>query len=133
VTAALLGVAGAVVFLYAAFVGWLVVAGRRRHLRAVLGFVPDCAVCFRRLVGDERVPRSCKLVLIALLGYLAVPFDLVPDFIPVAGQLDDAVVVVMALRWVFRRAGEEAVRESWPGPSASLGVLLRVTGTRVAG
>src|SRR5947199_9384971 len=79
-----LGVALAV---YAAFVAWLVVAGRRGDARAVAGFVPDCVVLFRRLLADERVPRRRKWLVSALIGYLAMPFVLVPYFIPVARQI----------------------------------------------
>jgi uncharacterized membrane protein YkvA (DUF1232 family) len=94
-------------------------------LRAVARFVPDCLILFRRLLGDPRVPRRHKLLLGALAGYLALPFDLIPDFIPVLGQLDDAVVVVLGVRAVLRAAGADLVREHWPGPPQSLELLLR--------
>jgi uncharacterized membrane protein YkvA (DUF1232 family) len=119
------GVAVTVV-VYAALVAWLLVTGRRQDARAVAGFVPDCLVLFRRLVADDRVPRRSKLLLVALIGYLAMPFDLVPDFIPVAGQLDDAIVVALVLRTVLRSAGPDLVREHWPGPAVSLDALLRL-------
>ena len=80
---------------------------------------------FRRLLGDQRIPRRRKLVLGLLLAYLAMPLDLVPDFIPVAGQLDDAIIVVLVLRSVLRAGGPELVREHWPGPRESLEVVLR--------
>ena len=99
----------------------------RADARAVAGFVPDCAVLFSRLLRDPRVPRRRKLILAALVGYLALPFDLVPDFIPVAGQLDDALVVALALRSVAR-GSREVLREHWPGSAAGLALLLRLTG-----
>lgn len=111
---------------WAVFVLALVVAGRRADARALASFIPDCVVLFRRLLGDDRVPRSRKLIVLALIGYLALPFDLVPDFIPVAGLLDDAIVVALALRLVLRAGGPELLREHWPGPPASLNVLLRL-------
>jgi len=111
---------------YAAFVVYLLSAGRREDARALAGFVPDCVVLFRRLLGDERVPRRVKLLVGALIGYLVLPFDLVPDFIPVAGQLDDAIIVTLVLRIVLRSGGPELLREHWPGPAASLDVLLRL-------
>ena len=103
---------------------------RRERLRALAGFVPDCAVLFGRLLRDPRVARGRKLALAGLVGYLALPFDLVPDFLPVVGQLDDAVLVALVLRGVVRRQ-PELVREHWPGPEASLNVLLRLAGGRV--
>ncbi len=122
---ALIGLAATLV-LYLGFVGALVVAGRHGSARAVAGFVPDCIVLFRRLLADARVPRSRKLVLWALIAYLALPIDVVPDFIPVAGQLDDVVIVVLALRLVLR-SGRDVVTELWPGPPASLALILRLT------
>ena len=112
--------------LYAAFVAWLFAMGRREDARALAGFVPDCVVLFRRLLQDERVPRRSKLLLGALIAYLAMPVDLVPDFIPVAGQLDDVIVVVFVLRRVLRAGGPELLREHWPGPAVSLQALLRL-------
>jgi uncharacterized membrane protein YkvA (DUF1232 family) len=116
----------AVVIAYGTFVGGLALAGRSAHVRAVAGFVPDCIVLFRRLLGDSRMPRRHKALLVALLGYLALPFDVVPDFIPVAGQLDDAVVVALTLRAILRGAGLEMIEEHWPGPRSSLSVILKL-------
>lgn len=104
----------------------LVLGGRRAEAAAAARFVPDCVVLFRRLVGDPRVPRSRKVVLVAMLGYLALPLDIVPDFIPVAGQLDDAILVVAVLRHVLRGAGPELLTEHWPGPAESRAVLARL-------
>jgi uncharacterized membrane protein YkvA (DUF1232 family) len=98
--------------------------GRRATARAIAGFVPDALVLVGRLVRDPRLPRRHKVLLGLLAAYLALPFDLVPDFIPVAGQLDDVVVVVLVLRLVVRGGGEELVRELWPGPDESLRVVL---------
>jgi uncharacterized membrane protein YkvA (DUF1232 family) len=119
--------------LYAALVLGLVVAGRRSQAGAVARFVPDCAVLFRRLMADRRVPRRHKAVLALLVAYLAMPFDLIPDFIPVAGQLDDAILVALVLRSLLRDAGPELVRDHWPGPDESLGAILRLAGARRAG
>ena len=112
--------------LYAAFVLALVVLGRRSDAAAVARLIPDCVRLFRRLLADRRVPRGRKLVLIGLLGYLVLPFDLVPDFIPVAGQLDDAVMVVLALRIVLRGAGPELLAEHWPGPASTGNLIARL-------
>ena len=101
--------------------------GDPEYIKELAGFVPDCVVLFRRLVGDPRVPRRRKVLLVALVGYLAMPFDLIPDFIPVAGQLDDAILVAVVLRLVLRSNGPGLVREHWPGPRSSLDVVLRLT------
>jgi uncharacterized membrane protein YkvA (DUF1232 family) len=110
---------------YLALVVGLIVSGRRRHVRAVAGFVPDCIVLFRGLITDVRVPRANKLMLGACLGYLALPIDLVPDFVPVAGQLDDAIVVALTLRAVLRAGDPQLLAEHWPGPRSSLSLLTR--------
>jgi uncharacterized membrane protein YkvA (DUF1232 family) len=121
----LLIVAACILVTYAAFIVALIVAGRRRDARAVARFIPDCIVLVRRLVGDPRVPPRHKLLLGALVGYLALPIDLVPDFIPVAGHVDDVLVTVLALRVVLRAGGSELLREHWPGPESSLAFVLR--------
>ena len=116
--------------LYAGLVLALVLAGRRTDARALAGFIPDCIVLFRSLLGDPRVPRSRKIVIVALIGYLVMPIDLVPDFIPVAGQLDDAIIVAFVLRLALRSGGPSLLREHWPGPPSSLDVVSRLAGLR---
>jgi uncharacterized membrane protein YkvA (DUF1232 family) len=116
------------VAIYAAAVLALVAAGRHSQARAFARFVPDCAVLFKRLVGDDRVPRRHKLLLAVLAVYLASPIDLVPDFIPVAGQLDDAILAGLVLRSLVRAAGPGTIRDHWPGPDESLRAVLRLAG-----
>ena len=118
--------------LYGLFIWWLLIAGRREDARALAGFIPDCLMLFRRLLADERVPRRRKLVLVATIAYLVMPFDLVPDFIPVAGQLDDAILVALVLRSVLRAGGPNLLREHWPGPPSSLNAMLRLAYGRSA-
>lgn len=132
----LVGLALVVVF-YATFVGWLLLSGRRSAARALAGFIPDCIVLFRRLLADRKVGRWRKLLIGGLLVYLALPFDLVPDFIPVAGQLDDALMVALVLRTVLRGGGTALLQEHWPGPKSSLRVVAtlsygRETGARLS-
>jgi len=106
----------------------LLLVGRREEARALATFIPDCIVLVSRLLRDERVPRRRKLLLVAVAGYLALPFDLIPDFIPIAGQLDDVLVVAFVLRRFLRSGGEPLVREHWPGPEQSLRLVLRAAG-----
>lgn len=128
----LFAVAGAGLALYLVLVAVLLVMGRRTSARALAGFIPDCLVLLRRLLSDERMPRLRKLVLLALLGYLALPVDLIPDFVPIVGQLDDVIVAALALRYVLRSGGPEMLREHWPGPEASLATVMRVAYGREA-
>jgi uncharacterized membrane protein YkvA (DUF1232 family) len=118
----------AILVAYAGLLGALVVLGRSAEARAFARFIPDSVVLFRRLLSDPRVSRGRKLLLLALVAYLALPFDVVPDFIPVAGQLDDAILVALVLRTVLRSAGPDVVREHWPGPEPSLDAVLRHAG-----
>ena len=111
---------------WAGFVIWLVALGRRGDARALATFIPDCIVLVTHLSRDRRVPPRRKLLLLGLAGYLALPFDLVPDFIPVAGQLDDAIIVALVLRHFIRSGGEPLLRELWPGPEKSLTLILRL-------
>jgi uncharacterized membrane protein YkvA (DUF1232 family) len=116
------------VAVYALGVAGLLVAARREDAAALAWFVPHCLVLFRRLLADPRVPRSRKWMLGALLAYLALPIDLVPDFLPVVGQLDDAILVGLVLRRLVRSTGPGLVTELWPGPERSLRALLRAAG-----
>jgi uncharacterized membrane protein YkvA (DUF1232 family) len=116
---------GAVLMAYALVILTFVVAGRRGDARAIARFVPDCVVLFARLLRDERLPRRQKVLVAALIPYLASPIDLIPDFIPIAGQLDDAVLVALVLRRIVRR-NPRLVHELWPGPPSSLTFILRI-------
>ncbi|WP_205695558.1 YkvA family protein [Conexibacter sp. SYSU D00693] len=120
----------AVLGVYVLFVAGLVVAGRAEAARALAGFVPDCARLVAGLARDPAVPRVRRWSLVALALYLASPLDLVPDVIPVAGQLDDAILLAVALRGVVRSAGTAAVRRHWHGPEAGLRVVLALARSR---
>jgi len=87
--------------------------------------VPDCVVLFKRLLQDPRVPRRAKAALLVVLPYLAMPFDLIPDFIPVVGQLDDVLLIMAVFGYVTRSAGRELIEELWPGSPRGLQVVLR--------
>jgi uncharacterized membrane protein YkvA (DUF1232 family) len=113
---------------YVVAVAALIAAGRREDARALAGFIPDCAVLVSRLARDRRISRPRRAALWLVLAYLAFPLDLVPDFLPGIGQLDDAVVLGLALRLVVHGGGTGIVREAWPGPEASLTLVLRAAG-----
>ena len=112
--------------LYALFLLGLLAAGRGPEARALARLVPDCLVLARGLLGDRDVPARCKLALGLLVVYLASPIDLVPDFLPVIGVLDDAIVVALTLRWILRVAGPDRVRRHWRGTPRGLELVLRV-------
>jgi uncharacterized membrane protein YkvA (DUF1232 family) len=111
--------------LYALLILALVAGSRQWDVRVIARMVPYCAILFKRLLGDPRVPRRWKVASGFALVYLAMPFDLVPDFIPLAGQLDDAILVALVLRGLLRSAGPLLLRQHWPGPAALLVPLER--------
>jgi uncharacterized membrane protein YkvA (DUF1232 family) len=117
--------AAVLVVVYGALVVALVVGSRQWDIRVIARLVPYCAILFKRLLADPRVPRRWKLWSAFALVYLALPFDLVPDFIPLLGQLDDAILVALVLRGLLRSAGPLLLREHWPGPAALLVPLER--------
>jgi uncharacterized membrane protein YkvA (DUF1232 family) len=96
--------------------------------REALRLLPDVVRLLRRLTADPQLPRGVRVRLVLLLGYLLLPIDLVPDFIPVLGYADDAIVVALALRSVVRRAGPDALARHWPGTAEGLAVVHRLAG-----
>ena len=104
----------------------LAVAGRRTAAREVATLLPNLARLFKGLIGDPRVPRSSKAMLLFGAAWIASPIDLIPEFIPFLGPLDDAVVAALILRRIVRTAGREVVEEHWRGDPATIARLLRV-------
>jgi uncharacterized membrane protein YkvA (DUF1232 family) len=98
------------------------------RLKEALRLLPDLLRLLRRLAGDSTLPRGVRVRLGLLLAYLAMPFDLIPDFIPVLGYADDAIIITAVLRSVVRRAGLDAVRRHWPGTDDGFAVLSRLAG-----
>ena len=97
-------------------------------LRDAVRLVPDLLRLLKRLATDKTLPRGVRVRLWLLLGYLAMPIDLVPDFIPVLGYADDVVVVAIVLRSVVRAAGPEALERHWPGTPEGLRVVRTLCG-----
>jgi uncharacterized membrane protein YkvA (DUF1232 family) len=123
----LAGVVGGVLLLWLALIVALWI-GRPDELRVreALRLLPDLVRLLRRLAADSTLPRGVRVRLWLLLAYLALPFDLVPDFIPVIGYADDVVIVAFALRSVTRRAGSEALDRHWPGSADGLRAVRRL-------
>lgn len=99
-------------------------------LKEAMRILPDLLRLLRRQAGDRTLPRGVRVRLGLLLAYLAIPFDLIPDFIPVLGYADDAIIVTLVLRSVVRRAGLEAVEQHWPGTPDGFAALCRLTGIK---
>ena len=119
---------GVVVCVYAVGVLALVLAGRRTAAREVAMLLPNLAVLFKGLIRDPRVPRGSKMLLVLGAVWIASPIDLIPEFLPVVGPLDDAVVASLVLRHLLKRAGPEVVREHWQGDPRTIGLILRAAG-----
>jgi uncharacterized membrane protein YkvA (DUF1232 family) len=106
---------------------WLV-RPRGVPARVVVATVPDVLRLLRGLVTDRTVPLDVRLVLVGLIAWIASPIDLIPEFVPVIGPLDDVVVAIAALRYVRRRLGIDALRARWRGSDEGFAVLTRVIG-----
>ena len=126
-----LAVLGALVAVWLVFVVALVVARPRGGLlRESLRILPDLVRLLTRLARAPDLPRGVRVRLGLLLGYLALPVDLVSDFVPVLGYADDAIVVVLVLSSVVRRVGVEPLRAHWPGSDDGFTTLCRLAGLR---
>jgi uncharacterized membrane protein YkvA (DUF1232 family) len=113
----------------------LIVLARRLPpgiLRDLAAFIPDCVTTVRRLRKDPRVPRQAKLAVLFAGLWLANPIDLIPEFIPVIGPLDDIVVVALCLRYAGRQVPREVILAAWPGDPRLLERLLGPAGDRPA-
>jgi uncharacterized membrane protein YkvA (DUF1232 family) len=102
---------------------------RDARLGDLLRTVPDLVRLVRNLLGDRGVPLGARLALVGLLAWLINPIDLVPEFIPILGPLDDVVVAVLVLRYVRRRVGLEELRRRWPGTPEGFALLSGIIGS----
>ncbi|WP_309410086.1 DUF1232 domain-containing protein [Glutamicibacter sp. PS] len=117
---------GLLVFWLTLIVALVLVRPRGDLLREALRLLPDLLRLLRRVAADRALPRGVRVRIVLLMLYLALPIDLVPDFLPVIGYADDAIIVVLVLRQVVRRAGIDAVRAHWPGSADGFAALVRL-------
>jgi uncharacterized membrane protein YkvA (DUF1232 family) len=108
----------------------LAVAGKRTAARELATFLPNLLLLFRGVMKDPRCPRRSKALLLFAAAWIASPIDLIPEFIPFLGPLDDAVVAALVLRHILKKAGPDVIRDHWRGDPATLDRLLRVSGIR---
>jgi uncharacterized membrane protein YkvA (DUF1232 family) len=112
--------------LWASLIVALVVSGRKGAAREVAAFLPNLVLLFRGLATDPRVPRRAKAALVVGGIYLAMPIDLVPDFIPIAGQADDAIIAAALLRFVLASTERSVLYEHWHGDPRTLDRVLAI-------
>ena len=126
----LLAIVVSIVALWAALVVvfWLL-RPKGVSTRELLHIIPDSLRLIRGLVGDRATPLDVRLVLLGLLAWIVSPIDVIPEFIPVLGPVDDVVVAVVAMRYVRRRLGSGELRRRWPGSDETFATLSRVIGS----
>jgi uncharacterized membrane protein YkvA (DUF1232 family) len=124
------GLAVAIVAVWALLllVFWLL-RPRDVPVREVVRVIPDVLRLLRTLVTDTTVPLDARLVLVGLIAWIVSPIDLIPEFIPGLGPLDDVVVAIVAMRYVRRRIGIDGIAARWTGTADGLRLLIRVIGT----
>jgi len=126
---ALISLAVGALLAWAALVVLLLLARPKGSLiKEAIRLLPDTIRLLRRLAADGALPRGIRIRLWLLFVYLALPIDLIPDFLPVIGYADDAIIVCLVLRSIVRRAGPDAIRRNWPGTEEGLRVLWQVAG-----
>lgn len=128
---------GVLVSLVALWVACLVVFWLFRPkgvpVREIVAVTPDVLRLLRALITDRTVPWDVRIVLIGLVAWILSPIDLIPEFIPVLGPLDDVVVAIVAFRYVRRRVGIGALERRWPGTPDGFALLRRIIGTDAGG
>jgi len=120
---------GAIITLGVMITSWALLALLARALppglaRDLMRYLPDCVTAIRRLRGDPRVPGRAKAAVVFAAVWVLSPIDLIPEFLPVIGPLDDVIVVALALRYAARRVPREAILEAWPGSPDMIERLL---------
>jgi uncharacterized membrane protein YkvA (DUF1232 family) len=124
-----LGVVGGLIVVWLLFIALLwVLRPRDMRLSQAVRIVPDLLRMVRSLITNGSTPLGVRVALIGLMAWLVNPIDLIPEFIPVLGPLDDVVVAVLVLRYVRRRLGENELRSRWPGTPEGFALLRSVLG-----
>ena len=127
----LVGVAISLAVLWLALIVALLVARPKGDtLKELLRILPDTLRLIRRLAGDRGLPRPVRARLWLLMVYLAMPIDVIPDFIPILGHVDDAILTALVLRSVVKSAGLEVLTRQWPGTEEGLAALVRLAGLK---
>lgn len=122
-----LGIAGGLILIWAVLVAALWLTRPDDYdVKEALRLLPDLLRLIKRLAADPDTPRGVRIRLALLLVYLALPIDLIPDFIPVLGYADDAIIVALVLRSTTRHAGADALAKHWPGTPEGLASLKRL-------
>lgn len=121
-------VIGTLLAVWVVALGALMIAGRRLSVARLVRAVPDLLALLRGLLRDPRVPRRSKLWVGVTIAWVLSPIDLIPEFLPVIGPLDDIVIVVLVLRHLVRSTPAAVIQEHWRGDPALLAKALRLAG-----
>jgi uncharacterized membrane protein YkvA (DUF1232 family) len=125
-----IGIGVGILLVWAALMALLwIFRPRDTNLGELIRLVPDLLRLVRSLIGDRSVPLGARVALVGLLAWLISPIDLIPEFIPVLGPIDDVVVAVLVLRYVRRKVGLEGLRQRWPGTADGFALLSRIVGS----
>jgi uncharacterized membrane protein YkvA (DUF1232 family) len=128
-TGSLIAIVVSLIVLWAAVIALLwILRPRDVGARALVRVVPDVLRLLRAIITDRSAPLDVRVVLVGLVAWIISPIDLIPEFVPVLGPLDDVVVAVLALRYTRRRMGADALRERWPGTDDGFALVTRVIG-----
>jgi uncharacterized membrane protein YkvA (DUF1232 family) len=125
-----LSVLGLALAVLAASYGALALLARRLPpglLRDLVAFIPACVTTARRLRAHPEVPTRAKVALLVAIVWTVSPIDLIPEFLPIIGPLDDIVVIALAIRYAARAVPCEVLLEAWPEEPR---LLLRLLGDR---
>ncbi len=116
----------AVIWVILAITFWLMKP--KANMQDLVRLLPDVLRLLKRLAADRELPRRIRIALVALIGFVVSPIDLIPDAIPVIGFADDVIIVGLVLRWVSRTAGPDALAKHWPGTPEGLAALCKLCG-----